>query len=60
VVNNSAGTFAPTAVAPGVNNQNKEEDKAEAQQDHRPGLVFPKLPKASGDFIEIHADANLH
>ena len=47
-------------MAPGVNDQEKEEDETETQQDNRPGLTLPKLPERSGHFSKIHAEPNLH
>jgi hypothetical protein len=47
-------------VAPGVNDQEKEEDEAEAQKYYHPGLILPKPPEPAGDFSNVHAEANLH
>jgi hypothetical protein len=47
-------------MAPGVNDEVKEEDEAETQKNNRPWLAFTKLPEASGEFSKIHAGANLH
>jgi hypothetical protein len=60
VAGDSAGTFTPAPVAPSVNDEEKEEDEAKAQENDRPGLAFTKLPEASGEFSKIHAGANLH
>ena len=47
-------------MAPSVNDEEKEEAEAEAQEDDRPGLACTKLPEASGEFSKFHAGINLH
>ena len=46
-------------MAPGVNDKEKEEREAEAQQNNRPGLILPKPLELSGHFSKIHAEPNL-
>ena len=47
--------FVTALVPPGIDYEEDKHDEPQCQQHDRARPVFPKLPKASGDFIEIHA-----
>src|SRR5882762_2628400 len=51
--------LAAPLVAPGIDHQENENHQAEEQEDYCPGLAFPELLEAPGDFVEIHAKAIL-
>jgi hypothetical protein len=60
VTGNSAWAFAPAPVAPGVNNEEEEQDEAKTQENDRSRLAFKQFAESSGELTKIHALVNLH
>ena len=52
--------FATALVPPGIDDQEDKDHQTKKQKHYGPGLVFPELCEAPRDFVEIHAEANLH
>ena len=50
----------PTFVTPRINHQKNKNNEAQSEEDYRAPFIFPELTETFGDFLEIHAKANLH